>query len=905
WYAPPVVFARNDGNLTHMEVLLGMGQMQGVVKVIVNDIEIPVGQSGKNMTATGWYNIVTLGTQNGAFNLDFTDASGNPLGDPYGSMAVVSVVVPNRISDGGSLPIVQVLAQGIQLTRYNADGTLLDRTFTNNPAWALLDVLRRSGWTLDEINLASFAATAAVCDQLIPATDLNGNATSVPQWQCNLVLSSRRSAADVVRGIRNASALYLTYGAGGMLQLNAENTIAAQQPAQSPGTNSTGQLDGGWPMYEFSDGSAAFSGILRKDNGEPWIRLWSRSSANTPNQYTVEFQDEFNEYQQDSMSLADVDDVNLLGQEITSSLMALGLPNFNQASRIMALTLNRSILGNTFVEFQTSVRGVGLLPGDIITVTYLKEGLDRQPFRIVRIAPDANYRTAQITGQWHDDSWYTSSVVGNSGGRRQSDAGLGVPRPLVGTTLDTNGNQQFGITETSAQSADGSFTVSLSTAFVAPNKPGASTAGIPLLSLSPQVQPAGGALKGGQTLYYALSAVDSNGAESALSFSVGAAIPSGTDTNTVTLKNLSFSPNAVSFNVYRGPNPSELLQLAANAAVASSFTDTGASAPQLQGPPDPNYDHANFYWRMEQQPAETATISSPFTIGNTTLEMLANEYQGAVVRILQGAGSGQERIAAGNTSNTLTLTSRWDILPDSTSSFVVADATWQFGAIATASPVVFDIPNRNGATVHVSGRSANSQNQESAYALAPLTRWQIGGATGTAVDADVPPAPFFGLAPMGQGTIELAGVSFGSLTDTRTISAGTLTLWYWDETTSPSTFTLAAAIAAADTTLTLSAAGPAQPGDVIQIDAETVIVQSAANGGLNYTVTRASHGSTAADHSAGASIYHLTKKVLIVPFVNDFFGSPASGSYAFPIFLPDARIAAAELFMTNSQGPGS
>src|SRR5262249_16061437 len=41
WYAPPVVFARNDGNLTRMEVLLGMGEIQGVLKVLVNDVEIP------------------------------------------------------------------------------------------------------------------------------------------------------------------------------------------------------------------------------------------------------------------------------------------------------------------------------------------------------------------------------------------------------------------------------------------------------------------------------------------------------------------------------------------------------------------------------------------------------------------------------------------------------------------------------------------------------------------------------------------------------------------------------------------------------------------------------------------------------------------------------------------------
>ena len=33
---PMVVFARNDGNLTRMEVLLGIGQMQGVLTVLVN-----------------------------------------------------------------------------------------------------------------------------------------------------------------------------------------------------------------------------------------------------------------------------------------------------------------------------------------------------------------------------------------------------------------------------------------------------------------------------------------------------------------------------------------------------------------------------------------------------------------------------------------------------------------------------------------------------------------------------------------------------------------------------------------------------------------------------------------------------------------------------------------------------
>src|SRR5580698_9968420 len=53
WFFPPIVFSRNDGNLTRMEVLLGMGEIDSVVTVLVNDIQIPQGQSGVDMTATG------------------------------------------------------------------------------------------------------------------------------------------------------------------------------------------------------------------------------------------------------------------------------------------------------------------------------------------------------------------------------------------------------------------------------------------------------------------------------------------------------------------------------------------------------------------------------------------------------------------------------------------------------------------------------------------------------------------------------------------------------------------------------------------------------------------------------------------------------------------------------------
>src|SRR5579883_2155580 len=894
WQTPPIVFARNDGNLTHMEALIGMGPIQGIVTVVVNNVEIPLGVAGTDMTATGWYSVVSLGTRTGAFNLDFTDASGNPLGDPYGSMAFLSVVVPNQINNGNTLPRIKVLVQGLQLEQFDATGASLGASFTNNPAWVLLDVLRRSGWLPTDVDLKSFANAAAYCAEPIQTTDLYGNTVLTPRFECNLVVQSRKSAAEVVKGIRLGSSLLITYRNNGLLTLQVENSIALQQPTLPDGSNSTSMLNGGWPAYEFSDGSASFSGILRKSNGEPTIRLYSKSGADVANRLTVEFQDEYNDYQQDSLSLVDVDDSPLTGREVTAAFPALGLPNFDQATRMLELQLAKTLSGNTFVEFETTVKGVGIAPGDIITVTYLKEGLQRQPFRVVKLAPGMNYQTVQVTAQWHDDSWYTTGGASAAGGTRQGSAEPGIPRPLVGNVLDGNGAEQFGITESVTPTADGGFSDTLTIAFDPPAVPAPAGVNIPLVSLNPTIHNSGGTLADGQTLYYAVSALDGTGAESGLSFIVRATIATGGNTNSVELTGLSFSQGTASFNVYRGSNPYELL-LIANSAAGATFTDTGATA-TLTGPPDPNYNHANFYWRMELQPENAANVFSATTIGNNTLGMLANDFVGAVARITRGTGAPQERQIVSNDATTITVSPPWTVTPDSTSYFAVVESTWKFGGLSATSPAQIEVPYRPGATVEISGRSANLLDQESAYQLNPITPWQIGNGQGGGIDTDVPPEPVFGLNLAGQGTIELAGVGFTTLTNTHTISAGTLSLFYWNELNSPTAFSLASAITATDTTITLNQAGTPAAGDLIQIEGEILEVTGTSNGGTQYTVTRGSHGSTAAAHPAAgqtaAAVYHLQRSVNIVPFVKDFFGSQASGSFAYSIFLPDVRVGA-------------
>jgi hypothetical protein len=902
WYQPPIIFARNDGNLTHLELLLGLGPINRVLKVIANQIEIPEGQAGANMTATGWFNVVSYGERQGAFNLSFQDAAGNPAGDPYGGLAVLSLVLPNRISDGKTFPRVQVLLEGLKLDTYDGAGNFVSTGYTNNPAWVLLDVLRRTGWQLSEMDLPSFTTASAWCDQPAECMDVHGRSVIRPAFQCNLVLQRRRSAADLLRSIRNAAGLYLRYNEQGKLQLCIEGALAQQHPVKPPGSNAREPLNGGWPAYEFGDGSNGAGDIVRKPNGEPSIRFFSRSTADTPNRFALEFQDELNVYQQDSFSIVDVEDVAAAGQEITGAFPVEGIANVRQAAYITRIQLDRSVRGNLYVEFETSVRAIGLKPGDLITLTWLREGYNRQPFRIVKISPGLNFGTAMITAQIHNDEWYLRAAAENGilGAGRISPQQPGLPRPLAGTALDSEGYPQFGVEERFEQSADGAYQQILQVSFGLPPRLSSQFVSPPIVSLGARVETTGGSLPGDRRLYYAVTAVDNEGAESELSFTVPVTIPPGTNTNKVILRDLSFPPGAVGFSVYRGPNPTMLYRIAAARSLSATFEDSGLAA-SVAPPPDPNFDHANFYWRLELLPQTPATRFSSTMIGSDIARMIPNEYRDQVVRIQAGKGRGQERRIIANTEHEIAVATPWETIPDATSEFVVVENGWQFGAMAKSSPVSFPVPNRQNTFVHLSGRAANVNDVECAYELSPLTRWELGSRSGSGQDGDVPPRPAFGLSTLGNGVLEVAGISFPTLDNTRTITAASLTIHYWDELNSPSTARLLSAVTDSDGEIRLQGLPVLEEGALLQLEREIVkILRRVADG--RYAVTRGDRGTTAQPHPADTTAYLLQRRTVVLPFVRSFFGTPASGSYSFPVYLPNARVAAAEMIMTNARG---
>ena len=903
WFNPSIVFARNDGNLTRLEVLLGVGEIDAVHKVLVSDNDIPVGRSGQNMTGTGWFNVVSYGSRLGDFNRDFTDGSGAPLGDPYGSMAFLSVVVPNRINDGKALPEIKVLINGLKLAKYDSNGLRIAKAFTNNPAWIILDVLLRNGWSDSEIDLASFANTAAYCDEPIPAQDLHGNALQLRRFQCNVVLKSRKSAGDVLRGIRNSSRLFLTFGDAGKLTLRTENSLARQQTTKALLSNSAETLDGGWPVYEFGDGSTAYTGIIRDSKGNSSLKLFSKSASDTPNRFTIEFQDGFNEYQQDSFSVVDADDVKQAGQEINTVPSILGLPNFNQAARTLQFLLTKSTAGNLQVEFQTSVKALGIIPGDIIAITYARENFSRQPFRVTKISPGENFRTVAITAQIHSDQWYSDSLIFASGsGRRLSAANLGVPRPISGIIANAQGGLDFGVSETSFVAPEGTATVLLSVEISVPPLTSIAAPSIPLIGLTPSYDVQVKGFDGGSILYYAISGLDASGNESGLSFIVRAALPDDRSLYSVTLKPISFSNDTTVFNVYRGTSPAQLNRIASSVTLAGEYKDSKVPLLPLL-PPDSNFHHTTIYWRLESEAEVNATINSSLTVGSEELRMKANAYVDFSARIIEGKGLGQERLIISNSPTVVTVARTWDIIPDATSRFVISETPFRVGASGQGSRFQIEVPNRENTIVQIFGRSANAAGAECPPEISPMTRWKIGGAGLRSVDFSVADAPVFGLSlSQGQnGTIKLGGVGFSDLKNTASISAGTLALHYQDELSITPPGALASSISETDLEFKFDTGAALFIGAIVRIQRELILIGDANPDGST-NVQRGVLNTTSAAYDAGESVYPLKKNVTSVPFIRNFFGTPSSGDWSYTIPLPNTRICAAEFYVTNSQG---
>jgi len=165
-------------------------------------------------------------------------------------------------------------------------------------------------------------------------------------------------------------------------------------------------------------------------------------------------------------------------------------------------------------------------------------------------------------------------------------------------------------------------------------------------------------------------------------------------------------------------------------------------------------------------------------------------------------------------------------------------------------------------------------------------------------DYAAPPEPVFGIAAY-PGTLLFAGIGFQDLTNTRTISTFTFTVWHYDET-APIQTSLTASIDDQATSISATNLGSFAPGDFALLEAE--IVRLVSINGNSAQIERAQKNSTATAHNADTWLTLLSKRLFVYHVPRDFFGTPASGEWEAREPFPSMAVCAVELYVTNLFG---
>lgn len=606
---PLVLNPTTDGNYTRFECLLHFGVVDYVHEVVVNGYLIPhtfddtmfsaVPPGVSNRTDAlkgGWWKATNLGDRDGSPTNDagFNDSAGVPQGDPFGSYSVIEVVVPRKVADAGSAPRVQVLA----------------RKGSANPGVQIQEVLEDwTAWDSAGINATTFSSASGLTTQFIDYTSQFGAASSRLRFTSALYLRQPESAADIIRGLRNAGRFSLSVDGDGKLSLSMKGTLADQQPAAVSGSNyntavsskratATGVPDGtvanGYPAYKFDE-----TNIL--GTVKPSVKT-------AGNRYSIQFQNEENRYATDAFSPVDVEDVQRMDQEIPAQFAIRGVTSYDQLARLVSTYSAEALRGNSrgdsggslMFEFEASFRCLHLKVGDLCLLSWELLGLANQLVRVERIQPETNFEKARLICSWHNDDWYLDSWGQATEGRNSQNPRNRLARPAfawmpaevwpeAGDALYPYTAKGFAVSQRYDAGAGtpvarirvaGKAVVNVTAAKPLPPS-------VPLQGITANT---GGIIAGGQTAYFALAAKNADGLQSALSRIVPVYVPTGTSSNMAGVNNIEWDAGSVGFILYGGKNPNRLSLQYEAASSNPSTISISEIADSIEGPPDSEFD---------------------------------------------------------------------------------------------------------------------------------------------------------------------------------------------------------------------------------------------------------------------------------------------------------------------------
>lgn len=602
--------------------LWGAAQIQ---KVLVNGVEIPYYTTSTD--SLFMWQFVNAGGRTGNLNGNaiYSVAPPTPgpyysaMGDPHGSVCVILVVVPEELAAGGSIPSVQALVTGPPiLTLLDSGGTvgfvspnLVDASRAvagpaANPVWAYLDLMAWGNIQLTQIEPASWYNTAQICATSISYTAADGSTQTHAQFKASFALegNSRQALSQAMTALRNSANLMVAPNSvTGLIQCFIKLTLADQQPSAIAGSNDSsphasvtaaGASANGYYAYNFDETN------IEKDS----FQVTTTRIASTPNTFGFTFQDEYNGYQQDSLTEIDPQAYLYSGnQEVAVPIPVNAIPNFDQGTRIGNVQLAEALYGNPrndqggtlYFEFSTNQRVLHLVSrlGYICGLTWQSLGIgisSPQPVRLLSVTPDTDGEHWKIKAAWHQDDWYTIAY-GQNPSPFQTNPLLSPPaRPPypyrpgaaagsggtggTGGSAWTSGDALFPGLYSFACSLDlSSYPAEISVTGSVPCNTQPSTLA-PLVPLQASSATTGGTLKPGNYLVK----LSCNGTQGPVSNSISVVIPAGTNTNRIVISGVEWRSGAApSIAIYVGSS-----SLTMYTPLTASFT---SSSPDSYGNP--------------------------------------------------------------------------------------------------------------------------------------------------------------------------------------------------------------------------------------------------------------------------------------------------------------------------------
>lgn len=408
-----------DANYTTAEVILGYGDynittdwQSQVAYVVVNGLLVPFASNTKDLLFR-WY-----GQEGGGRGGSIRQgAIYNAQGDPYGGMLVINPVIYNQVAASNAPFSCRALLPTRPIPVYSGPGQYTMQR-TDSPAWVIYELLRIARPDLyAQVDLDSVMRFSYRCAENISYRKADGTTGVHRRYGCSLAIQQPQSLASIIAGLQIANRLMIVrdINGGGVIRFLEKRALCDQQWAPVPGSNINDNpffstaYDGvrrlGYLGYDFHDGNV-IPGTLQ---------MIQDTNANMPVVFRCEFQDEDNQWTKDSVRLADMGAFNRINQLNTATVTAIGVPNADQAYRVLKTKQAEMLYANPTGQprgalrwqFKATFRGVHLTTGMIVRLWSMRINLPAYWYRIEGIQPDKDFATATYTVRLHSDDWYT------------------------------------------------------------------------------------------------------------------------------------------------------------------------------------------------------------------------------------------------------------------------------------------------------------------------------------------------------------------------------------------------------------------------------------------------------------------------------------------------------------------